>query len=133
MRPWKSAFAAQFVCSWAGNQFSPLLLMYKDVEGYTAVTVNAFLGVYVLGLAPAFMVAGALSDRHGRRPVILAAILFALATSAVLALGVFGSVPIYLGRLLAVSRWARRWRSVQMPSVIDQHDGGGPQSQAPLS
>jgi MFS family permease len=98
---WKGAFGALFVCSWAGNQFSPLLLMYKDVDGYTSVTVNAFLGVYVLGLAPALLVAGALSDRHGRRPVMLAGILFSLATSAVLLFGAFGPVPIFLGRLLA--------------------------------
>ena len=94
-------FGTLFVCSWAGNQFSPLLLMYEDVHGYSAVTVDAFLGVYVLGLAPALLVAGALSDRHGRRPVMFAGTLFALATSAVLAFGHFGPIPVYAGRLLA--------------------------------
>lgn len=101
MRAWKGAFGALFVCSWAGNQFSPLLLLYKDLDGYTAVMVNGFLGVYVLGLVPALLLAGALSDRHGRRPVMFAGTLFALATSTVLALGVLGPVPIFLGRLLA--------------------------------
>ena len=101
MRGWKGAFGAVFVCSWAGNQFSPLLLMYQDVEGYSAVTVNAFLGVYVLGLAPALLIAGAVSDRHGRRVVMWIGTCCALATSVVLALGVFGPVAIYAGRLLA--------------------------------
>jgi len=101
VRGWKGVFGTLFVCSWAGNQFSPLLLMYEDVHGYSAVTVNAFLGVYVLGLAPALLIAGALSDRHGRRPVMFAGTLFALATSAVLAFGYFGPAPVYLGRLLA--------------------------------
>lgn len=100
-RGWRGACCALFVCSWAGNQFSPLLLMYQDVDGYAAVTVSAFLGVYVLGLVPALLVTGALSDRYGRRPLMSAATFFALATSGVLALGVFGPVPIYLGRLLA--------------------------------
>ncbi|MEN5073020.1 MFS transporter [Isoptericola cucumis] len=98
---WKGVFGALFVCSWAGNQFSPMLLMYEDVHGYGDTTVNAFLGVYVLGLAPALLVAGALSDRHGRRPVMFAGTLLAMAASAVLAFGALGPAPIYVGRLLA--------------------------------
>lgn len=101
MRGWGGAFAGLFVCSWSGNQFSPLLLMYKQVHHYSAVTVNAFLGVYVLGLAPALLIAGALSDRHGRRPVMMVGMLTALATSLSLALGVLGPGPIYVGRLFA--------------------------------
>lgn len=101
MRSWKGAFAALFVCSWAGNQFSPLLLMYKEVDGYSTVVVNAFLGVYVLGLIPSLLVAGALSDRYGRRPIMLAGAICALAASGVLMLGETGAVPIYIGRLLS--------------------------------
>ena len=44
-------FGTLFVCSWAGNQFSPVLLMYEDLHGYGDATVNAFLGVYVGGYA----------------------------------------------------------------------------------
>ncbi|MFE7407331.1 MFS transporter [Isoptericola sp. NPDC057559] len=100
-RSWLGAFAALFVCSWAGNQFTPVLLMYEQVQGYGDATVNAFLGVYVLGLAPALLVAGTLSDRYGRRPVMLVATVCAMAASAVLALGFLGPLPIYVGRLLA--------------------------------
>ncbi|MGF0114968.1 MFS transporter [Promicromonospora sp. Marseille-Q5078] len=101
LRGWKGVFGTLFVCSWAGNQFSPVLLMYEDVHGYGDATVNAFLGVYVLGLAPALLVAGALSDRHGRRPVMFVAVVSAMAASAVLAFGALGPVPIYVGRLLS--------------------------------
>lgn len=101
MQGWKGVFGALFVCSWAGNQFSPVLLMYEDVHGYGDAEVNAFLGVYVLGLAPALLVAGALSDRHGRKPVMFAGTLVAMAASAVLAFGALGPAPIYVGRLLA--------------------------------
>ncbi|HWV78286.1 MAG TPA: MFS transporter [Isoptericola sp.] len=100
-RPWLGAFAALFVSSWAGNQFTPVLLMYEEVQGYGDATVNAFLGVYVLGLAPALLVAGTLSDRFGRRPVMLAGTVIGMAASAVLAFGALGPVPIYVGRLLA--------------------------------
>lgn len=99
--PWRIVFALMFFCSWCGNQFSPLLLMYKDVQHYSELTVNMFLGVYVLGLAPALLVAGPLSDRHGRRPLMFAAVITAVLASASLALGVFGPAPIYVGRLLS--------------------------------
>lgn len=101
MRGWKGAFAALFVCSWAGNQFSPLLLLYREHDGYTTVAVNAFLGVYVLGLVPSLVMAGGLSDRYGRRPVMTVATFAAVATSAVLALGEWGPIPLLIGRLLA--------------------------------
>lgn len=99
--PWRIVFAVMFFCSWCGNQFSPLLLMYKDVQHYSELTVNMFLGVYVLGLAPALLVAGALSDRHGRRPLMFVGVLTAIAASASLALGEFGPAAIYVGRLLS--------------------------------
>ncbi|WP_223691480.1 MFS transporter [Leifsonia poae] len=99
--PWRIVFAVMFFCSWCGNQFSPLLLMYKDVQHYSELTVNMFLGVYVLGLAPALLVSGALSDRHGRRPVMFTGVLTAMAASGSLALGALGPAPIYLGRLLS--------------------------------
>lgn len=89
------------MCSWAGNQFSPLLLMYKEVEGYSAVEVNAFLGVYVVGLVPSLLLAGAFSDRYGRRPIMIAGTITALLTSAVLCLGIYGPTAIYVGRMLA--------------------------------
>ncbi len=99
--PWRAVFVVMFACSWCGNQFSPLLLMYKDVQHYSELTVNLFLGVYVLGLAPALLVAGALSDRYGRRPLMVAAVVSALLASATLALGEVGPAPIYVGRLLS--------------------------------
>ncbi|MDN4616014.1 MFS transporter [Leifsonia sp. F6_8S_P_1B] len=99
--PWRPVFVVMFLCSWCGNQFSPLLLMYKDVQHYSELTVNMFLGVYVLGLAPALLVAGALSDRHGRRPLMLAGVITALLASGSLAFGALGPAPIYAGRLLS--------------------------------
>lgn len=99
--PWRTVFAVMFVCSWCGNQFSPLLLLYKEAQHYSELTVNLFLGVYVLGLAPALIVSGALSDRFGRRPLLFAGVVSALLASGSLALGSLGPAPIYAGRLLS--------------------------------
>ncbi|MBU2663937.1 MFS transporter [Actinoplanes bogorensis] len=100
-REWVSVFAVMFFCTWAGNQFSPLLLLYQQKQHYSTTAVNAFLGVYVLGLIPAFLLSGALSDRHGRRPVMLAGVVAALATSVALAFSETGPLMICLGRFLA--------------------------------
>lgn len=90
-----------FACSWGGNQFSPLLLMYEHRAHYSALMVNSFLGVYVLGLAPALLIAGPLSDARGRRPVMTGGVAAAVAGSALLALGPHGAVFLAAGRLLS--------------------------------
>ena len=95
------AWGAVFACSWGGNQFSPLLVMYEQRAHYSALMVNALLGVYVLGLAPALLIAGPLSDRRGRRPVMLAGMAAAVAGSALLALGPDGAIFLVAGRLLS--------------------------------
>lgn len=101
IRSWVGVWAAVFVCSWAGNQFSPLLLMYEERNHYSAVLVTLFLGVYVLGLAPALLITGTLSDRHGRRPVMFAGVITAIVGSALLALGPWGAEFLIVGRLFS--------------------------------
>ncbi|MFF4772664.1 MFS transporter [Microtetraspora fusca] len=97
---WWLAAAAMFGCGWGGNQFTPLLLMYRQAGGYSEVTVDAFLAAYVLGLVPGLLVGGPLSDRHGRKPLMLIGTALSALASAVLAAGVAGEAFIYAGRLL---------------------------------
>lgn len=98
---WALTWAAVFVMSWGGNQFSPLLLMYEERQHYTSVLVTAFLGVYVLGLAPALLIAGSLSDRHGRKPLMIAGLAITLVGSGLLALGGIGPGFLLVGRLFS--------------------------------
>ncbi len=98
---WVAVWGAVFACSWGGNQFSPLLLMYEERAHYSSLLVTAFLGVYVLGLAPALLVAGSLSDRHGRRPLMLVGILAGVVGSGLLALGPLGPGFLAAGRLFS--------------------------------
>ncbi|NKY34489.1 MFS transporter [Nocardia speluncae] len=91
--------AAIFVCAWGGNQFTPLLVMYRDA-GYSAFTVNSLLGAYVLGLVPGLLLTGTLSERFGRRPVALAGVSASFVASVLLAAGTFGVGWIAAGRLV---------------------------------
>ncbi|WP_232327156.1 MFS transporter [Mycobacterium sherrisii] len=98
-RPWLMVFGAIFVSCWGGNQFSPLLLMYEQRAHYSSLVVNALLGIYVLGLIPALLVAGRLSDRLGRKTLMLVGVLSTVAGSTLLTLG---GVPLLAaGRLLS--------------------------------
>jgi MFS family permease len=99
-RSWLAVAAAMFCCGWGGNQFTPLLVMYRESAGYSVLTVDEFLGAYVVGLAPALLVVGALSDRFGRRPLTVAAVICSVLASGLLALGEAGPVPIFLGRFV---------------------------------
>ncbi|OON78885.1 MFS transporter [Streptomyces tsukubensis] len=92
--------AAMFACGWGGNQFTPLLLMYRRIGGYSVLSVDAFLGAYVVGLIPGLLLAGPLSDRHGRRRVMIAGTVASVVASVVLAFGERGAWPLYAGRLL---------------------------------
>lgn len=99
-RSWAVVAAAMFACGWGGNQFTPLLLMYRRLGGYSELSVDAFLGAYVVGLVPGLLLAGPLSDRRGRRPMLVAGTAASAAASLVLAFGTLGPWPIYAGRLL---------------------------------
>jgi Na+/melibiose symporter-like transporter len=96
----RTVAAAMFACGWGGNQFTPLLLMYRRTGGYSVLSVDAFLGAYVVGLIPGLLLAGPLSDLHGRRRVMIAGTAASVLASAVLAFGATGAWPIYAGRLL---------------------------------
>ncbi len=97
---WFAVGAAMFLVAWGGNEFSPLLVLYREVSGFSAATVDLLLGAYVVGVIPALLVGGPLSDRYGRRPVMLPAIPTALLGSAVLALWPGSVLALAIGRVL---------------------------------
>ncbi|GAC57028.1 putative major facilitator superfamily transporter [Gordonia hirsuta DSM 44140 = NBRC 16056] len=98
LRGWSAVALAVFTAAWGGNEFTPLLVMYRQTDHVSGVVVDALLFTYVLGIVPALLVGGPLSDRFGRRPLMLPAPLFAALGSALLAAGA-NSVP-----LLAIGR-----------------------------
>jgi MFS family permease len=97
---WPIVAAAMFACGWGGNQFTPLLLMYRRAGGYSTLSVDAFLGAYVVGLIPGLLLAGPISDRRGRRPVLVLGTVASVVASVVLCFGAQGAWAIYAGRLV---------------------------------
>ncbi|MDF2442272.1 MAG: hypothetical protein JWR01_475 [Subtercola sp.] len=84
-RAWLLVAPAVIVLGWGGNQFLPLLQLYRQLDGYTQVQVDILLAVYVIGIVPGFALSGAWSDRFGRKPVLLAGVALGIVGSIILA------------------------------------------------
>ena len=98
---WWGAGAAVAAVGWGAQQFAPLLLMYRAELGVGAATVQAVFATYVVGLVPGLLFGGPVSDRYGRRPVVLAALAASVAASALLLAGGHGVGWLFAGRLVA--------------------------------
>ncbi len=99
VQPWIVACAAIFVCAWGGNQFTPLLTMYRQSNGYSTAVVDTLLAAYVLGLAPALITGHLLAERFGRVRTVLGALFAGTLGSTALAVG--GLACLSLGRMLS--------------------------------
>lgn len=96
---WAPVAAALFTAAWGGNEFTPLLVMYRQQGELSAVAVDSLLFTYVLGIVPALLIGGPLSDRYGRRPLMLPAPMFAGLGSLLLALGPHSLALLSVGRV----------------------------------
>lgn len=100
-RHWLAVASATFAIAWGGNEFTPLLVMYRAQGGFSAVTVDLLLFAYVLGIVPGLLVGGPLSDRFGRRPLMLPAPVLAAVGSLILAGGAESAVALGVGRVFS--------------------------------
>ncbi|MGN6445424.1 MFS transporter [Amnibacterium sp.] len=100
-RAWWRIAPAVFALAWGGNQFSPLLLLYRQQEGYSQVEVDLLFAAYIVGIIPGFLIAGPLSDRFGRKPVLLVGTVLGVAASVILGLGATSVPALSIGRLVS--------------------------------
>ncbi len=97
-RAWRPVGLLLLAVGWGANHFVALLSVYRRELGLDASAPAILLGAYALGLVPGLLAAGALSDRVGRRAIVLPAALLALVASGVLALGAESFGALLAGR-----------------------------------
>jgi MFS family permease len=71
VQPFAVVAGALFVMLLDGNLPTPLYGVYREAFGFSATTLTLIFAVYALALVPSLLVFGQLSDRIGRRPVIV--------------------------------------------------------------
>lgn len=97
---WFPVAGTMVAVAWGGNEFTPLLVMYRETSNFSQVTVNGLLAAYVLGIIPALLVGGPLSDLIGRKPTLLPAAPLSLMGSFLLSIAPHEPLIIALGRVL---------------------------------
>src|ERR1700761_3450303 len=68
---WGRVALAMFAVGWGANQFSPLLIEYRHALSLSAGVLPGLFGIYAATLIPGLLIGGPVSDRIGRRPVVL--------------------------------------------------------------
>jgi hypothetical protein len=99
-RAWRRAVFALFAVAAGTNVPTPLLLVYRERLDLPADTLAALFGSYAAGLVPALFLAGPLSDRLGRRPLVLPFIALAGATSLLFVVAADSVVLLFAARWL---------------------------------
>jgi predicted MFS family arabinose efflux permease len=97
---WLGAGLAACMIGWGTNQFTPLLLLYRARLGLSVPVLDAVFAMYALGLVPGLLAGGSLSDRIGRRRMVVFALITSMIGSAVLIAGTRGTAWLFAGRLI---------------------------------
>ena len=84
--PFAVVGCALFVLLLDGNLPTPLYAVYREQFGFSGTTLTLVFAVYTIALIPALLVFGQLSDRIGRRPVIIGGLALAALGMLMLAL-----------------------------------------------
>jgi hypothetical protein len=101
VKAWLRVCCVLFAVGWGANQFTSLLLAYKLHRGLTTGTGDALFGVYALGLIPALLLLGPISDARGRRVITCGAAALSGAATCALIAGDRSLALLYVGRLFA--------------------------------
>lgn len=97
---WWTPAACLVVAGWGSNQFSPLIVLYKQQLQLSSSVLAGLYGLYALGLLPTLLVGGRLSDRFGRRRIIVPALALGLVATSTLAAADGRTAWLFAGRLL---------------------------------
>jgi MFS family permease len=100
-RAWMFVVFAVFTVAWGGNEATPMLVFYRQEAVFSDVFVDSLLVSYAVGIIAGLLVCGPLSDRYGRRAVMVPAPVIALLGSVFIAVGETTEWVMFIGRILA--------------------------------
>ncbi|MBM7366536.1 MFS transporter [Gordonia hydrophobica] len=63
--------AVLFTVGWATNHFVAMMPVLHDRSGISNAALEAAFGIYAVGLLPGLLTGGGISDRVGRKPIVL--------------------------------------------------------------
>lgn len=92
--------AGLFVVAWGTNVSTPLILRYQDRLGLSDTGAVGIFTIYVGGILASLLFTGRVSDRFGRRPLIIPFTAVSAAASIVLVVGRNSLLLLFVGRLL---------------------------------
>jgi MFS family permease len=90
-----------FAVGWGANQFSPMLIVYRHSLGLSAGEIAGLFAIYAATLIPGLLAGGPLSDRFGRRAVVLPFAALSPVATLLFVLGPHSLPLIAAGRALA--------------------------------
>ena len=89
-----------FVVGYGTNVSTPFLVLYRDRLGLSDNQTQLIFVVYVVGILSTLMIAGQLSDRYGRKPLLVASLALSAVGSALLILGRNEFALLMAGRIV---------------------------------
>ncbi len=92
--------AGLFVVAYGTNVSTPFLFLYKERLGLSPSQTMTIFAVYVAGILGTLLVAGPLSDRFGRRPVVLPMVALSGLASLIMVFGRDDLAWLLVGRFL---------------------------------
>ncbi len=102
---------------WCANQYVSLISWYQQHRALSEFEAMLVMGSYLLGMIPALMFGGPLTDKFGRKPFTLAALISSFLGSLTLIDGWIFEPGLYLGRvfsglgmglaMVAVTSWVK--------------------------
>ncbi len=78
-----------------------MMVFYREENVFPPVFVDAMLASYAAGIAISLLISGPLSDRFGRKVVMLPAPIIGLVGSTLIAVGETTELPMLIGRILS--------------------------------
>jgi MFS family permease len=98
---WVRVALVMFAVGWGANQFSPMLIVYRHSLGLSPGEIAGLFAIYAATLIPGLLAGGPLSDRFGRRVVVLPFAALSPVATLLLVLGPHSLPLIAAGRALA--------------------------------